>query len=64
MDMFIVLVTALLISFVAIFGSVRVFSLRDKLGWIEHFLLVLTTIVIMLMTSVMGSTLRRLWIGI
>lgn len=60
MDMFIVLVTALVISFVAIYGSVRVFSLRDQLGWIEHFLLVLTTIAIMLMASVMGSTLRQL----
>ena len=64
MDMFIVLVTALVISFVAIYGSVMVFSLRDKLGWIEHFLLILTTIVIMLMASVMGSALRWLWIDL
>ena len=62
--MFIVLVTALVISFVAIFGSVIVFSLRDKVGWIEHFLLVLTTIAIILMASVMGSTLRWLWISL
>lgn len=60
MDMLVVLVTALVISFVAIYGSVMVFSLRDKLGWIGHFLLVLTTIAIMLMASVMGSTLRQL----
>ena len=64
MDMFIVLVTALLISFVAIFGSVIVFSVRVKIGWIEHFLLVLTTIAIILMASVMGSTLRWLWISL
>lgn len=32
MDMFIVLVTALVISFATIFGSVIVFSLRDELG--------------------------------
>ena len=62
--MFIVLVTALVISFVAIFGSVIVFSVRGKVGWIEHFLLVLTVIAIILMASVMGSTLRWLWIGL
>ena len=64
MDMFIVLVTALVISFVAIFGSVIVFSLRDKVGWIEHFLLVLTTIAIILMAVVCMESLRWLWIGL
>lgn len=63
MDMFIVLVTALVIIFAAIFGSVIVFSLRDKLGWIGHFLLLLTTLAIILMAVVIGSTLRWLWIG-
>lgn len=64
MDMFIVLVTALMIGFVAIFGSGVAFSVRDKIGRIEHFLLVLTTIAIILMASVMGSTLRWLWINL
>lgn len=64
MDMFIVLVTALVISFVAIFGSVIVFSLRDKVGWIEHFLLVLTTIAIILMAVVCMESLRWLWINL
>ena len=64
MDIFIVLVTVLIISFVAIFGSVTVFSLRDKLGWIEHFLLVLTTIAIILMAVVCMESLRWLWISL
>lgn len=64
MDMFIVLVTALIISFVAIFGSVIVFSVRDKVGWIEHFLLVLTTIAIILMSVVGANSLWWLWIGL
>lgn len=63
MDMFIVLVTALVISFVAIFGSVIVFSVRDRVCWIEHFLLVLTTIAIILMVAVCVSTLWWFWIG-
>lgn len=64
MDMFIVLVTALVISFVAIFGSVIVFSVRDKVGWIEHFLLVLTVIAIILMVVVGMESLRWLWISL
>lgn len=64
MDMFIVLVTALVISFVSIFGSVIVFSLRDKVGWIEHFLIVLTTIAIILMAVVCMESLRWLWISL
>ena len=61
MDIFIVLVTALAISFVAIFGSVIAFSVRDKIGWIEHFLLVLTIISIILMVAVCMESLRWLW---
>lgn len=64
MDMFIVLVTALVISFVSIFGSVIVFSLRDKVGWAEHFLIVLTTIAIILMAVVCMESLRWLWISL
>lgn len=64
MDMFIVLVTALVISFVSIFGSVIVFSLRDKVGWVEHFLIVLTTIAIILMAAVCMESLRWLWISL
>ena len=61
--MFIVLVTALVISFVAIFGSVIAFSVRDKIGWIEHFLLVLTVIAIILMVVMCVNTLWWFWIG-
>lgn len=64
MDMFIVLVTALVISFVSIFGSVIVFSLRDKVGWVEHFLIALTTIAIILMAVVCMESLRWLWISL
>lgn len=64
MDMFIVLVTALVISFVSVFGSVIVFSLRDKVGWVEHFLIVLTTIAIILMAVVCMESLRWLWISL
>lgn len=64
MDMFIVLVTALVLSFVSIFGSVIVFSLRDKVGWVEHFLIVLTTIATILMAAVCMESLRWLWISL
>lgn len=63
MDMFIVLVTALVISFVAIFGSVIVSSVKNKIGWVEHFLLVLSIIAIILMVAVCVNTLWWFWVG-